>query len=400
MSKTVVVMIHGLTGGVQTWVNDESGANFSELLRANSKISEQVDVIEFDYFTKIANLTQNVLGRSFVGLINKFPGLNFSKPKIRKNSSINSLTSSLATFLEVESANYDSIILIGHSMGGLIGKSFILNHIAEEYEDIQVPVIGYISLATPHRGSFPSVILGPINVNAKELQPLNEDMTALNDLWVDSFDELPKSYYVEAQHDECVGRLSATPNTVKKFKSKTLQVSHSEICKPLNSKDFTYKVVSKYLEEILHAHRQNKLTQVEYEADVHSYDKEIFVIKMVLASIEERLIEDAKESFFHAELIMKSAKKNELEVFKELRSKIISLYRTYSACKGGKSNSEVVKEIHSKIVELDKSSLNCLVEYLNFLHKKGILHQESNRLNLDVSWCDNITVNSIENEVR
>ena len=59
-------MIHGLTGGVQTWVNDESGANFSELLRANSKISEQVDVIEFDYFTKIANLPQNVLGRSFV----------------------------------------------------------------------------------------------------------------------------------------------------------------------------------------------------------------------------------------------------------------------------------------------------------------------------------------------
>lgn len=400
MSKTLVVMIHGLTGGGGTWVNDENGASFSELLQADSKISDQIDVIEFDYFTKIVNLTQNVLGRSFVGLINKYTGSFFNKPKVRKNSSINSLTNSLATFLEVESANYDSIVFICHSMGGLIGKNFILNHMAEEYEDIQIPVIGYISLATPHRGSFPAVILGPINVNARELQPLNEDMTTLNDLWVESFDDLPKSYYVEALHDECVGKLSATPNTVKKFKSKTLQVSHSEICKPSSAKDLTYKVVSKYLEEILHTHRQKKLTQVEYESDVHSYDKEIFVIKMVLASVEERLIEDAKESFFHAELIMKSAKKNELEVFKELRSKIISLYRTYSSCKGVKSNSEVVKEIHSKIVELDKSSLDCLVEYLNFLHKKGILHQESNRLNLDVNWCDSVTIDSIENEVR
>ncbi|WP_413486124.1 ABC-three component system protein [Shewanella baltica] len=400
MCKTLVVMIHGLTGGDETWVNNESGASFSKLLQADSKISDQIDVIEFDYFTEIVNLTQNLLVSSFVGLINKFPGVNFNKPKIRKNSSIDSLTNSLATFLEVESTNYDSIVFICHSMGGLIGKSFILNHIAKEYEDIQIPVIGYISLATPHRGSFPAVILGPVNVNAKELQPLNEGMTKLNDLWIDLFDDLPKSYYVEALHDECVGKLSATPNTVKKFRSKTLQVSHSEICKPLDSKDLTYKVVSKYLEEILHTHRQKKLTQVEYESDVHSYDKEIFVIKMVLASIEAKLIEDAKESFFHAELIMKSAKKHELENFKELRTKIISLYRTYSSCKGSKSNSEVVKDIHSKIVELDKSSLDCLVEYLNFLHKKGILHQEANRLNLDVNWCDTVTIDSIENEVR
>ena len=46
MSKTLVVMIHGLTGGGGTWVNDENGASFSELLQADSKISDQIDVIE------------------------------------------------------------------------------------------------------------------------------------------------------------------------------------------------------------------------------------------------------------------------------------------------------------------------------------------------------------------
>jgi hypothetical protein len=400
MSKTLIVMVHGLTGGEQTWLNEESGASFPGLLANETKINENVDFIEFDYFTKIVNLTQNVFANSIVGLVNKVPGLNFRKPKIRKNSSIESLTSSLATFLEGESDDYDSIVFICHSMGGLIAKNFILNHLAEEYEDIDLPVIGYISLATPHRGSFPALILGPVNVNAKELKPLNKDMTALNDLWVDSFDNLPKSYYVEAQHDECVGSLSATPNTTKKFKSKTLQVSHSEICKPSDSKSLTFKIVSKYLLEIIHSYNQKKLTETEYESDVYSYDKEIFVIKMALASIEEKLIEDAKESFFHAELIMKSAKKNEIEVFKELRSKIISLYRTYGSCKGTKSNSEVVKEIHSKIVELDKTSLDCIVDYLNFLHKKGILHQESNRMNLNINWCDSVTINSLETEVE
>ncbi|ALM89540.1 ABC-three component system protein [Alteromonas stellipolaris] len=399
MSKTLVVMVHGLTGGDKTWVNEESGAAFPDLLAENDKIRHKVDLIEFDYFTKIVNLTQNVVTNSFVGLINKVPGLNFNKPKIRKNSSIDSLTNALATFLEVESEGYDSIVFICHSMGGLIAKNFILNHLADEYDDINLPVIGYISLATPHRGAFPALILGPINVNSKELKPLNKDMTTLNDLWVDKFDNLPKSYYIEAQHDECVGELSATPNTTKKFKSKTLPVSHSEICKPTDSKSQTYKAVNKYLIDILHSHSQKKLTQTEYDSSEHSYDKEIFVIKMALASIEEKLIEDAKESFFHAELIMKSAKKSELETFNELKTKVISLYRTYGSCKGIKSNSEVVKEIHSKIVELDKSSLDCIVDYLNFLHKKGILHQEANKLNLKINWCEKVTINAIESEV-
>ncbi|MBA6396678.1 MAG: hypothetical protein ACI9O3_000169 [Colwellia sp.] len=233
-----------------------------------TKINENVDFIEFDYFTKIINLTQNVFANSIVGLVNKVQGLNFRKPKIRKNSSIESLTSSLATFLEGESDDYDSIVFICYSMGGLIAKNFILNHLAEEYEDIDLPVIGYISLATPHRGSFPALILGPANVNAKELKPLNKDMTALNDLWVDRFHNLAKSYYVEAQHDECVGSLSATPNTTKKLKSKTLQVSHSGICKPSDSKSLTFKIVSKYLLEIINSYIQKKLTETEYESYV------------------------------------------------------------------------------------------------------------------------------------
>jgi hypothetical protein len=400
MSKILVVMIHGLTGGKDTWLNEESEVRFPDLLSKDKNIFETVDFIEFDYFTKIVNLTQNLFANSLVGLVNKFSTFNFNKPKIRKNSSIQSLTNSLATVLEAESDGYDGIIFICHSMGGLIAKNFILNHLAKEYDDIDLPVIGYISLATPHRGSFPSLILGPINVNAKELSPLNKDMTVLNDLWVDSFDNLPKCYYIEAQHDECVGELSATPNTTKKFKSKSLQVSHTEICKPVDSNSLTFKIVKKYLLEIIHSHNQKKLTYIDYDSNVYSYDNEIFVIKMVLASIEGILIEDAKESFFHAELIMKSAKSNEILSFNELKNRIISLYRTYASCKGSKSNSEILKEIHKKIVELDKSSLNCIVEYLNFLHKKGILHQEANRLNLNVNWCDSICLDDLVSEVK
>ncbi|WP_434930315.1 ABC-three component system protein [Shewanella sp. HL-SH5] len=399
MNKYLVVMVHGLTGGENTWRNND-GKLFAELLMEDDKIKQKFDFIEFDYFTKIVNLKNTILSKAIVGIMNIIPGLNLDKPIIKKNVSILSIADELAAFIECEALGHSKIIFVSHSMGGLISKKFILDQLDGHHEDITSDTIGYISLATPHRGSFPSLILGPFNLNAKELKPLDKDMTELNDKWVENFNILPKSFYLEAEYDECVGKLSASPNTNKKYKPKVMQEDHTSICKPKDINSLTLKIVKKQLLEIAHDCDQIELTKHEYDSEIHCYDKEIFVIKLLLASIEENLIEDAKESFFHAELVMKSATKEEYECFNELKVRIISIYRNYSSASKSKNANDIVKEVHSKIIELDKSSLDCVIKYLTFVHKKGILHQEANKNNLKINWDNAIKVEDINDRIK
>jgi hypothetical protein len=399
MNKYLVVMVHGLTGGKDTWRNDD-GKLFNELLMEDDEINRKFDFIEFDYFTKIANFKNTIVSKAIVGIINIISGLNLDKPMIKKNVSMLSIADELAAFIECETSEYSKVVFISHSMGGLISKKFILDQLDDHYEDISSDTVGYISLATPHRGSFPAMILGPFNLNAKELKPLDKDMTVLNDKWVENFSILPKSFYLEAEYDECVGKLSASPNTNKNYKPKVMQEDHTSICKPKDSKSRTLKMVRKQLLDIAHICDQSELTKIEYDSEVHCYDNEIFVIKLLLASVEENLIEDAKESFFHAELVMKSATKTEYECFNELKTRIISIYRNYSSGSKDKDANDIVKDVHSKIIELDKSSLDCVVKYLTFVHKKGILHQESNKNNLKVNWDNNIKVEDINERLE
>ena len=97
---------------------------------------------------------------------------------------------------------------------------------------------------------------------------------------------------------------------------------------------------------------------------------------------------------------MKSATKEEYECFKELKNRIISIYRNYSSSSKDKDPNDIVKEVHSKIIELDKLSLDCIVKYLTFVHKKGILHQEANQNNLKVNWNNKINVSDIDERLK
>ena len=399
MKKYLVVMVHGLTGGEDTWINYDN-KSFSGLLLENECVNNLYDFVEFDYFTKIANVKNSMLSKNIIYLVNKLPMLNFKTPKRQKNTSILTLSKELATFIEFECNNYEHIVFMAHSMGGLISKKFILDLIDGEYEEIESKVVGYISIASPHKGALAATILGPININAKELTPLNSDINEINERWIEKYEDLPYSFYMIAKNDEYVTEVSSVPSSSKsKFKTVYLDDDHNSICKPESNKSRNYKVVEKFL---LNTH--DKIEQLDtlkktYNAQEHSYDNEIFVVKMILAQIEISLVDDAKESFFHADLAIKSAPKKDREIFEQLKTQIFSMYLTYSSCSNGKSNSEIVKDIHSKIIELDRTSLSCAVQYINFLHKKGFLHQEANHMDLKINWCKKLTLSDIDKEV-
>lgn len=82
----------------------------------------------------------------------------------------------LNTRIDYELINYDNIILIAHSMGGLVAKNSILN-----YVDTNSKLKLFISLAVPHLGSdfanYGEFLSS--NIQVKELRPLSDEIINL-----------------------------------------------------------------------------------------------------------------------------------------------------------------------------------------------------------------------------
>ncbi|MDD9156968.1 hypothetical protein PVK64_12355 [Aliivibrio sp. S4TY2] len=401
MRKNLVLFIHGLTGGTDTWKNSNS-ESFSDLLMRNEQIKEKFDFMEFEYFTKIVNVKNSMISQGLVKLVNYVPGVNFKGPQRKKNVSFMTLSEELATFIQFDCNEYSNILIVAHSMGGLIGKKFILDLNSNNYDDIQSEVLGYISLATPHKGSIPAALFGKVNVNLKELGPLSKEVSDVNDCWVENIESMPNSRYVIAKNDDYVNQISSVPSSTnkKKFKSFLVDHDHTSICKPESVADLSLKIVEKFILETIQEIDLNQSLKLKYDPSLNSYDKEIFVVKMLLAQIDDKLIDDAKESFFYADVILKSAPKKDRDIFDDLKIKVLSMYKTYSSCSSNKSNSEVVQYIHKKIIELDKSAIDCVLQYVSFIHKKGLLHHESNKKNLKVNWCKSIDLEQIHEEIK
>lgn len=385
MNKNCVVFVHGFTGGSGTWKNS-NGNSFSDLLRADHNIDQAYDFYEFDYYTKIASLFDSAPVVRLLGLF------GFGSGKAKKNQPIRRLSELLGTYVRTKLTDYERVIFIAHSMGGLIVKDYIINH---EKGSNPEPA-GYLSLAVPHKGSIGGYLLGTFNLNAKELQPLNAYSDALNNSWIDNKDNLPSTQYFIALHDECVDEVSALPFTVKKSEKFVFEHDHISICKPSDPEDLVLTQTAKFLKDRAYEFSMAELATTTFQADSYSYEKEIFVIKMILADIGEKGIDDAKGSFFHAEIITKAADKKDRKTLQDLQTKVLSLYQqSYNAHSGKFEANEVFAKVHDLLLEQDSKVLASGVDYINFLHKKGLLHHLANKLTTQVTWSDKIEISDI-----
>ena len=385
MKKIAVVFVHGFTGGVGTWVN-ASGTSFSNLLRADSEIDSNFDFYEFDYYTKVHDLFKSAPVTRVLSLLGLGDG------KVKKNQPIRRLSELLATYVRTALSDYESVVLIGHSMGGLIVKDFILKF---ESGDGPEP-IGYLSFAVPHKGSISAYLLGSFNVNAKELQPLSEYSDRLNNDWIDSKGSLPRAQYYIALHDECVTEVSALPFNVKKADKFVFEHDHVSICKPADSSDLVFIRTVKFLKECAYDLSMKGVAATVFVPESSSYEKEIFVIKMILADIGDKGVEDAKGSFFHAEIITKAADQRDRKKLQELQAKVLSLYQqSYNANSGAVEPNQVFARVHELLLEQDSKVLASGVDYINFMHKKGLLHQLANKPNMQVVWSDDFGVDEV-----
>lgn len=387
--NNLILFIHGLTGGKDTWLNPTNGY-FFDLLATDPFVAENFDIAFFEYYTKLTN-TQSRLEK-----LKKFFTRTYEKSL--KNISIEELGNLLTTETRFSLDHYDRIIVIAHSMGGLITKSHIINN-AKQGKNHKIKL--FISLAVPHLGSELAVYgkLVSSNIQILNLAPLNEVCPKLNDEWV-KLPIKPSIKYFYGTHDTTVPKTSAvgTDNIIQD--QIACNDDHTSIAKPAGLTSTTMNAIIKFLKEFIEGETHDLNLEVKSLDSDNQYDQEYFVLKLLMADIHHSTITNCKENFLNAEYARKLfSSSSDQKVFNDLYGKIRSLYQdSYDRYLADPSvnSGMLVSELHSKILSEDSLFLKSALPLINGLHKKGMLHQLANDLSRDIWWSDDKSIPSLE----
>lgn len=384
-NKNLAIFVHGLTGGMSTWAYDEN-VSFPTLMVADSRL-DGFDIACFNYFTTFTNMygaSKSIMARLF-GSLKSF----------RKNLPIEELGELLKTEFSVNFSKYKRVIVIAHSMGGLISKYCILQQIDHEG---RTPVVGFISLAVPHQGaeaaSWASMISG--NAHVSDLKVLGETIDRLNRSW-GQLATKPEVMYVYGAHDVIVKKNSAISTDTSKAAGVAVDEDHIGICKPKDTNQTVYAAAIKFIEELL-LKVSNQLEKKEF-VDEKQYDDQFFVLKLMLAEVAEVLTGNAKEYFFNAEEARKRfSSDHDRELLDKLYKDIDTLYRLEYEhhIANNTTTTQLVQRVHQKIFDAQDGYLKTTISQLRDHHKMGMIHQLANKPDTKVVWSEATTLDALK----
>ncbi|MEZ8063309.1 MULTISPECIES: ABC-three component system protein [Vibrio] len=390
MKKIVVVFIHGLKGGDSTWVNDD-GISFKELLLTDSMVSDECEIIEYDYFTQLTEFMNGFIAKQAHSFVSKLPVFNrlprYKKTKKhQKNKSIEDLSKGLESNIRAKYKDAEHVILVGHSMGGLVAKKLIVDQI-EGTKTINI--IGYVSLAVPHKGSLKSLFLQfSSNEHIQELMPLDKQTLELDEKWEKYKDSLPESTYLIALDDEVVKPHTARPNNISSREIFNIdQQDHTTICKPDSKEELSFIIIRDFIKSLIELKKkEQQQIDVRFQ-DLSELDQEIFVIKLLVSDVEKTLIDSSKSSFFNAEIICRVNRTEQAELSNLYsRVKLIYSQEFYKYKSESKTSSDLVYDIHKQIIDSDSTALKSGIKNITFIEKIGMLHQLADNLDDKVIW--------------
>jgi len=378
-NNNLILFIHGLSGSNETWKNEVTQNTFPELLLKDSEIKNNFDIAYFEYYTSLVNAKEKLAILKTL----------FSKDKsVPKNISVSEIADVLKTRINHQLDEYSSIVIIAHSMGGIIAKSVILDYAEEGNSRIKL----FFSLAVPHLGSnladYGRFISS--NIQIKHLAPFQNESMLLVNKWLKS-SILPTTKYFAGVYEGTVHINSAIPPNTNKHDIVKVDENHRTIAKPKDENDIVVISILKYLKEFL---KNSKVDDIDYEKIMsEEYNDEYFVEKLLIADVHNSLVDDSKKHFYYSEEIRKIfTSSNDRKILQELYAKIESLYKNLYGdliTKKITSSNELVNEIHKKIIEDDRDFLDTTLSKINGLHKKGMIHLLANDLKRDIFWDEN-----------
>ncbi|WP_099331455.1 lipase family alpha/beta hydrolase [Priestia aryabhattai] len=248
--KVLAVFIHGL-GAPDTWVS--AALDWKTKILQDSLL-EGIDVGIVTYDT--AHLVSGIF---------KFSGqIQLGKHKLTIDEGKFSNIADLAHELQREMGQrslrpYKKIVLIGHSMGGLIGLHYILQEL--EHKDSISSIGGFISLATPYNGAdlanFHKLIkIIQSHTQISDLSPNSEFLDSTSRLFnkyaqfpgIQEID--PRFYFGKA--DTIVTRGSAIPQAFSIWKGGLpLDGDHGSILDFTKPNSTVYREIQDYLLDVL-----------------------------------------------------------------------------------------------------------------------------------------------------
>ncbi len=215
-NNKLIVFIHGFMGSEKTWENTYINRKLYDFLLENNEIKENFDMALFTY-DKCTSFF--------------------------KSTPISHLVEFLDSEMKSKCYKYKKIILVGHSLGGIIAKDYILNY--------RNNVCLYFSVNSPHNGN--SFLLSKIlffnnqvkNLfsNSKYLKKLDEKYRLSN--------EFPKSYFVYGLRDIIVKRNYAIPSSVRNENIIAIDTDHTGVVKPSDNNDSLLSLLSKELVDLV-----------------------------------------------------------------------------------------------------------------------------------------------------
>lgn len=257
-----VIFIHGIAGGISSW------DTFTKQLENRWNTPDSFGV-EYDEYTIEVN---------FNGFINKILKIFSGGPGIEL------LSGSFKTTIEHVCRDYDNIIIVAHSMGGLIARKYIVDLVKKTKNIGKIKAL--ITYATPHHGSrlaslykklFLRYLFFPICLSSTQIYgmcrsdspfiiQLNKDWDALR------IDTKLDFWKVLGLRDWVVDRESAAFNTDDPFCFPVSNKGHLNIISPKSPKDPAFMVTYNYLKNFkLELEKKIELEELE-QLDEDEFD--------------------------------------------------------------------------------------------------------------------------------
>jgi hypothetical protein len=264
----LIIFIHGFIGGKETWDRVDNEKSILDYLKEDIQISQLFDFAIFDYYTE------------FTDKIDKAKGVVWSifgkKSSPTKNIDVQNIAQLLKSEIKYIDKKIEKIVLITHSMGGLVAKSMILEEIREKKSS---SINLYVSLSVPHKGSnlanLGRIIFG--NPQIQNLQPLNEKINEMNEDWIKYPKLLPPTIYFQGKYDDIVPNTSSKGFDIREIEIVYTDDDHTGIVRPKSKEDIVIRAIKQ---------RLKKLFEISEESSVHKNDSKKIIQDDVFSHYE------------------------------------------------------------------------------------------------------------------
>ncbi|CAH0308654.1 hypothetical protein SRABI84_04772 [Peribacillus simplex] len=362
-NKNLILFIHGFTGGKETWNPGKESLPFPNLLKNDERIEKLFDIAIVNYYTKPFSLDK------YKTIMNGFQRLfKFQSNVSYRNLGIEELSKTLETIIDHGCRDYENIVIIAHSMGGLVSKSYILNELNRK-KSCKVKL--FLSLAVPHNGVNWATIGSKLysgNEQLVDLAAASKSLSEINRQWFQLASKLPDTVYFYAQHDKVVQKQEAIGYDVQEDDAKSLTADHFTICKPKDSRDFVFVAVRDKILESWEKGLFNKEHGLDMEENVlkkktnsllpWGYNKN-GIIEITSQYIQDRGIPSlgACQSYYKGHPVSWEIVKNKFTAPRKLTKQILDSFNnsTFQVAvitgSGGEGKSTVLMQIGVSLLE-------------------------------------------------